>query len=76
VLQTPSTTTNGSRQSREAGDSQADTASRQQLHQLAEAMQQQLDMLAHAVAELRQVGACSADSIAGCLATRCPQALP
>ena len=58
MLQTPSATTCGGRQwtGQEAGESPADTASRQQLKQLAEAMQQQLDMLAQAVTELRQVG--------------------
>jgi hypothetical protein len=58
LLQTPSATTCGGGQwaGQEARESPADTASRQQLQQLAEAMQQQLDMLAQAVTELRQVG--------------------
>lgn len=56
LLQTPSATTYGGESFLQGPrESQADTASRQQLQQLAEAMQQQLDMLAHAVAELRQV---------------------
>lgn len=54
LLQTPSTSTCGGRPS-DGADSQVDAASREQLQQLAQAMQQQLDLLANAVAELRQV---------------------
>lgn len=55
LMQTPSTSTSGARQSAAATETQVDAASRQQLQQLADAMQQQLDLLANAVAELRQV---------------------